>query len=94
MRNDRWLRLALQEMLPTIMSQMGMSLDSGLASEAGRRKFAGRAGDQQSNEAGNEQAGAEADDDDVPGKERVSPSPNDLHTSFPFPHHRPGGKLR
>ena len=62
--------LALQEMLPTIMSQMGMSIDSGLASEAGRRKFAGRAGagEQQSNEASNEQTGAEADEDDVPGK--------------------------
>ena len=55
-------------MLPTIMSQMGMSLDSGLASEAGRRKFAGRGGgDQQSTEGGNEQTGAEADEDDVPG---------------------------
>lgn len=53
-------------MLPTIMSQMGMSLDSGLASEIGRRKFAGR-GDQQTTEAGNEQTGAEADEDDVPG---------------------------
>jgi hypothetical protein len=63
--------LALQEMLPTIMSQMGMSTDSGLASEASRRKFGGR-GDQ--HQSGNEQtgstheqAGAEADDEDVPG---------------------------
>ncbi len=55
--------LALQEMLPTIMSQMGMSTD-GLASEVGRRKFGAR-GDQQ--QSGNEQAGAEADDEEVPG---------------------------
>jgi hypothetical protein len=53
-------------MLPTIMSQMGMSTDSGFASEAGRRKFAGR-GDQQQAEGGNDQAGAEADDEEVPG---------------------------
>jgi hypothetical protein len=63
--------LALQEMLPTIMSQMGMSTDSGLASEASRRKFGGRSDHQQSgNEqtgSTNEQAGAEADDEDVPG---------------------------
>jgi hypothetical protein len=56
-------------MLPTIMSQMGMSADSGLASEAGRRKFASR-GDQQ--QSGNEQPGtiheqAEVDDEEVPG---------------------------
>jgi hypothetical protein len=57
-------------MLPTIMSQMGMSTDSGFASEAGRRKFGGR-GDQQ--QSGNEQSGATNDqvgadaDDEVPG---------------------------
>jgi hypothetical protein len=52
-------------MLPTIMSQMGMSTDSALAGEAGRRKFGAR-GDQQA-EGGNDQAGAEADDEEVPG---------------------------
>jgi nascent polypeptide-associated complex subunit beta len=60
---------SLQEMLPTIMSQMGMSTDGSLAGDAGRRKFASR--DQQ--QAGNgqsattsEQAGAEGEDDEVP----------------------------
>ncbi|CAF0980724.1 unnamed protein product, partial [Adineta ricciae] len=54
---------SLQEMLPTIMSQMGISTDSGLASEAGRRKF-GTRGDQ--SQPGNEQENAEADDEEVP----------------------------
>ena len=63
--------IALQEMLPTIMSQMGMSTDSVLASEAGRRKFPTRsdqpqAGNEQ-NGTGNEQAGGNADDEEVPG---------------------------
>lgn len=50
-------------MLPTIMSQMGMTTDSAFASEAARR----RAGAQQSGEGTtNEQAGAEGDDE-VPG---------------------------
>ncbi len=52
------------------MSQMGMSTDSGLASEAGRRKFPARGDQQQSgNEqtgTTNDQVGAEADDE-VPG---------------------------
>lgn len=61
-------------MLPTIMSQMGMSTDSGLGSEGGRRKF-GAGGDQQ--QSGNEQTGAandQADDEEVPGmsKENIS----------------------
>ena len=47
------------------MSQMGISTDSGLASEAGRRKF-GTRGDQ--SQPGNEQEGAEADDEEVPGR--------------------------
>lgn len=55
-------------MLPTIMSQMGMSTEGALGGESGRRKFAAR-GDQPS---GNEQSGttneqAGADDEDVPG---------------------------
>jgi hypothetical protein len=60
--------IALQEMLPTIMSQMGMSTDSGFASEANRRKFAAR-GDQGNDQTGttNEQKGADADDEEVPG---------------------------
>ncbi len=55
-------------MLPTIMSQMGMSTDSGFASEANRRKFAAR-GDQGNDQTGttNEQKGADADDEEVPG---------------------------
>ncbi|UJR28366.1 hypothetical protein I4U23_009609 [Adineta vaga] len=52
---------SLQEMLPTIMSQMGMGTDSGFGGETGRRKFGAR-GDQ----SGNEQASAEADDEEVP----------------------------
>jgi hypothetical protein len=56
-------------MLPTIMSQMGMSTDSGLAGELGRRKFPGRS-DQPQAEGGNDQAGAEADDEEVPGRLR------------------------
>lgn len=62
--------LALQEILPTIMSQMGMSTESVLASEAGRRKFNARADQQSAGEqtgAFNEQAGADADDEEVPG---------------------------
>jgi len=60
---------SLQEMLPTIMSQMGMSTDGSLAADASRRKFASR--DQQQscnaqNATTNEQAGAEGDDDEVP----------------------------
>ncbi len=58
--------LALQEMLPTIMSQMGMAPDGSLSTEAGRRKFAGR-DDQQQSGATNDQVGAEADDEEVPG---------------------------
>ncbi|CAF0936622.1 unnamed protein product [Adineta ricciae] len=54
---------SLQEMLPTIMSQMGISTDSGSASEAGRRKF-GTRGDQ--SQPGNEPESAEADDEEVP----------------------------
>jgi nascent polypeptide-associated complex subunit beta len=58
---------SLQEMLPTIMSQMGMSTDSALASELGRRK-AGSHGEHQSGDGQtgttNEQAGAEGDDDE------------------------------
>ncbi len=53
--------LALQDMLPTIMSQMGMSTESG---------FTGKQGDQQTGDGHsgttNEQAGAEGDDE-VPG---------------------------
>lgn len=52
-------------MLPTIMSQMGISTDSGLAGEAGRRNFGAR-GDQ--SQSGNEQASAQADDEEVPGR--------------------------
>ena len=54
-------------MLPSIMSQMGMSTDSVLASEIGRRKFASRTDQQQS---GNEQMGTineQVDDEEVPG---------------------------
>ncbi|CAF2395173.1 unnamed protein product [Rotaria sp. Silwood2] len=60
---------SLQEMLPTIMSQMGMSTDSVLASEAGRRKFPMRTDQQSGNEqtgTTNEQTGADADDEEVP----------------------------
>ncbi|CAF0926413.1 unnamed protein product [Rotaria sp. Silwood1] len=60
---------SLQEMLPTIMSQMGMSTDSVLASEAGRRKFPTRTDHQSGNEqigTINEQTGADADDEEVP----------------------------
>lgn len=54
-------------MLPTIMSQMGMTTDLGLAGEAGRRK-PGAKGDQAA--GGDGQAGAANDqegDDEVPG---------------------------
>ncbi len=65
-----FLFLALQEMLPTIMSQMGITSDSGLVGEAGRRRFGAR-GDQQTgheqSRTTNDQAGAEADDEEVPG---------------------------
>ncbi|CAF0771406.1 unnamed protein product [Adineta steineri] len=61
---------SLQEMLPTIMSQMGMSTDSGLGSELSGRKFGGRSNQQHS---GNEQSGTtteqaagDADDEEVP----------------------------
>jgi hypothetical protein len=51
-------------MLPTIMSQMGMSTDSVSAGEGGRRK----GGEQQSGDGHigtiTEQAGAEEDDED------------------------------
>ena len=54
---------------------MGMSTDGSLAGEAGRRKFAGRGDQQQSgNEqtgTTNDQAGAEADDEEVPGMIRI-----------------------
>ena len=55
-------------MLPTIMSQMGMSTEGAIGGESGRRKFGAR-GDQP---PGNEQSGttneqAGADDEDVPG---------------------------
>ncbi|CAF1006673.1 unnamed protein product [Adineta steineri] len=57
---------SLQDMLPTIMSQMGMSTDSVLASELGRRR-GGSHGEQQTGDGTtNEQTGAEGDDD-VPG---------------------------
>lgn len=65
--------VALQDMLPTIMSQMGMSTDLSFGSEGGRRK-----GDQGQSGDGHpatihEQVGAEADDD-VPGKfDRLNP---------------------
>lgn len=52
------------------MSQMGVSTDSILASEAARRKFPMRGDQQQSGteESGtNDQTGAEADDEEVPG---------------------------
>jgi len=57
---------SLQDMLPTIMSQMGMTTES-LVGEAGRRK-AGSHSDQQHTGDGqmgtiNEQAGAEGDDE-------------------------------
>ena len=57
---------SLQDMLPTIMSQMGLGSDAGLASELGRRR-AGAQGDQQQSGDGqigtiNEQEG----DDEVP----------------------------
>jgi hypothetical protein len=55
--------IALQDMLPTIMSQMGMTADSAFGSEAGRRK----AGSQQ---AGGDQIGTineQEGDDEVPG---------------------------
>ena len=55
--------LALQDMLPTIMSQMGMStVDPGLASEFARRKGG-------ENETGDGQAGTtneQEGDDEVP----------------------------
>jgi hypothetical protein len=57
--------LALQDMLPTIMSQMGMTTESVLGSEAGRHKGDRQPGDGQSGTT-TEQAGAEGDDE-VPG---------------------------
>ena len=57
---------ALQEMLPTIMSQMGMTTDFSLAGEGGQRKGGARA-----DQAGEGQLGTiseQAGDDDVPGK--------------------------
>jgi hypothetical protein len=55
-------------MLPTIMSQMGMTTDSGFTGESLRK--AGLQGDQQTGDGQsgttNEQAGAEGDDE-VPG---------------------------
>ena len=68
-------RLALQDMLPTIMSQMGMSADMGFGSELGRRK-AGSYGDQ--DQSGDGQPGSlngqtiVENDDEVPGKLFVS----------------------
>ncbi len=58
--------IALQDMLPTIMSQMGMTADSAFGSEAGRRK-AGSHGEQQT---GGDQIGTineQEGDDEVPG---------------------------
>jgi nascent polypeptide-associated complex subunit beta len=52
--------LALQDMLPTIMSQMGMSTDSGLIGKGDQHTGDGQSG------TTNEQAGAEGDDE-VPG---------------------------
>ncbi|CAF1260545.1 unnamed protein product [Rotaria magnacalcarata] len=54
---------SLQEMLPTIMSQMGMSTDNVLASEAGRRKFPTHNDQQPSGNEQSEQTGADADDE-------------------------------
>jgi hypothetical protein len=52
--------LALQEMLPTIMSQMGMTTDSILSGKGDHQTGDGQSG------TTNEQAGAEGDDE-VPG---------------------------
>ncbi|CAF2404693.1 unnamed protein product [Rotaria sp. Silwood2] len=56
---------SLQDMLPTIMSQMGMSTDVGLASEAGRRK-AGSHGEQHGGEGHTGTINEQEGDDEVP----------------------------
>ncbi|CAF0884929.1 unnamed protein product [Rotaria sp. Silwood1] len=56
---------SLQDMLPTIMSQMGMSTDIGLAGEAGRRK-AGAHGEQQTGEGHIGTTNEPEGDDEVP----------------------------
>ncbi|CAF4018486.1 unnamed protein product, partial [Rotaria magnacalcarata] len=57
---------SLQDMLPTIMSQMGMTTDLGLASDAVRRK-AGSQGDQQTGGDGQTGTNEQEGDDEVPG---------------------------
>lgn len=59
---------ALQEMLPTIMSQMGMTTDFSLAGEGGQRKGGARA--DQSGEGPLGTISEQAGDDDVPGKSK------------------------
>jgi len=55
---------SLQEMLPTIMSQMGMTTDFSLAGEGGQRKGGARA--DQSGEGPLGTISEQAGDDDVP----------------------------
>ncbi|CAF4462147.1 unnamed protein product, partial [Rotaria socialis] len=57
---------SLQDMLPTIMSQMGMTTDLGLASDAVRRKI-GSQGDQQTGGDGQTGTNEQEGDDEVPG---------------------------
>ncbi|CAF4817133.1 unnamed protein product [Rotaria socialis] len=57
---------SLQDMLPTIMSQMSMTTDLGLASDAVRRKI-GSQGDQQTGGDGQTGTNEQEGDDEVPG---------------------------
>ena len=85
--HQRSSRLALQDMLPTIMSQMGMSADMGFGSEPGRRK-AGSYGDQ--DQSGDGQPGSlngqtiVENDDEVPGRSFASHPASDHSRSPPF----------
>lgn len=67
-----WTLIALQDMLPTIMSQMGLAPSGPVSAESGRRPFGTRGDKQPGDEQteANEQAAADADDD-VPGKKIV-----------------------
>ncbi|CAF3552158.1 unnamed protein product [Rotaria socialis] len=56
---------SLQDMLPTIMSQMSMTTDLGLASDAVRRKI-GSQGDQQTGGDGQTGTNEQEGDDEVP----------------------------
>ncbi|CAF0986644.1 unnamed protein product [Rotaria sordida] len=57
---------SLQDMLPTIMSQMGMSADAGLASELGRRKLGSHGEQQQPGDGQTGTTNEQEGDDEVP----------------------------